>query len=194
MKPADEKERMDANEYLRVCGALVWPASMTRPDIQYAVSVLCSFAQCAGQTHLNAAIGVVAYLHKTRRLGITYGGRIDTPLGLTDSPRYYHESSGLHAYHDSSWGKEPYAWGGYVVMYMGGALTWKASKLKIVADSSAEAETAVASRAAKAVVAVRAILDEIKRPVGGATAMLGDNQAARDTVIKPGCTARTRHF
>mmetsp|Transcript_27268 Transcript_27268/g.88061 ORF Transcript_27268/g.88061 Transcript_27268/m.88061 type:complete len:194 (-) Transcript_27268:1934-2515(-) len=67
MKPADEKERMDANEYL------------------------------------NAAIGVVAYLHKTRRLGIT----------------------------------------------------WKASKLKIVADSSAEAETAVASRAAKAVIAVR---------------------------------------
>jgi len=41
---------------------------------------------------------------------------------------------------------------------------------------------------------VRAILEEIKRPVAGATAMLGDNQAARDTVVKPGCTARTRHF
>jgi len=81
-------------------------------------------------------------------------------------------------------------------MYMGGALTWKASKLKIVANSSAEAETAVASRAGKAVVAVRAILEEIKRPVAGAgaTAMLGDNQAARDTMVKPGCTARTRHF
>jgi hypothetical protein len=33
--------------------------------------------------------------------------------------------------------------GGYVVMYLGGALTWKASRLKIVANSSAEAETAV---------------------------------------------------
>jgi hypothetical protein len=77
---------------------------------------------------------------------------------------------------------------------MGGALTWKASKLKIVADSSAEAETAVASRAVKAVVAMRALLDELKRPAQGATAMLGDNQAARDTVVKRGCIARTRHF
>jgi len=80
---------MNANEYLRVCGALIWPASMTRPDIQYAVSVLCSLAQCARQTHLNAAIGVIAYFYNTRRLGITYGGSTTaTPLGLTDSPRY----------------------------------------------------------------------------------------------------------
>jgi hypothetical protein len=92
MKPADEKDKVDASEYLRVCGALVWPASMTRPDIQYAVGVLCSFAQCAGQTHLNAVIGVIDYLFNTRRLGITYGGSINTPLGLTESPRYYHES------------------------------------------------------------------------------------------------------
>mmetsp|Transcript_30169 Transcript_30169/g.96194 ORF Transcript_30169/g.96194 Transcript_30169/m.96194 type:complete len:154 (-) Transcript_30169:264-725(-) len=79
-------------------------------------------------------------------------------------------------------------------MYMGGALTWKASKLKLVADSSAEAETAVGSKAAKAVVAVRAVLDELNTPVTGATAMIGDNQAARDTIVKPGCTARTRHY
>jgi hypothetical protein len=44
MTPAEDKDKMDASEYLRVCGALVWPASMTRLDIQYAVSVLCSFA------------------------------------------------------------------------------------------------------------------------------------------------------
>mmetsp|Transcript_30170 Transcript_30170/g.96204 ORF Transcript_30170/g.96204 Transcript_30170/m.96204 type:complete len:99 (-) Transcript_30170:264-560(-) len=24
--------------------------------------------------------------------------------------------------------------------------------------------------------------------------MIGDNQAARDTIVKPGCTARTRHY
>jgi hypothetical protein len=115
MTPAEDKDKMDASEYLRVCEALVWPASMTRPDIQYAVSILCSFAQSAGQAHFNAAIGVLAYLYKTRSMGITYGGRVDTPLGLGESPRYYHESSGLHAYHDSSWGKEPYAWGGHAV-------------------------------------------------------------------------------
>jgi hypothetical protein len=46
-------------------------------------------------------------------------------------------------------------------MYQGRVRTWKASRLKIVADSSAEAENAVASKAAKAVVNVRALLDEI---------------------------------
>eukprot|EP00962_Isochrysis_galbana_P023198 scaffold6972_cov135-Isochrysis_galbana.AAC.2 len=117
-----------------------------------------------------------------------------TPPVLLELPPHYVESNGLHAYHDSSWGKAPHAWGGYAVTYMGGALTWKASKLKLVADSSAEAETAVGSKAAKAVVAVRAVLDELDAPVAGATAMVGDNQAARDTIVKPGCTARTRHY
>mmetsp|Transcript_2194 Transcript_2194/g.7161 ORF Transcript_2194/g.7161 Transcript_2194/m.7161 type:complete len:1030 (+) Transcript_2194:1510-4599(+) len=111
LKPADENDRVDTSEYLRACGALVWPASMTRPDIQYAVSVLCSFAQCAGRAHLDAAVNAIGYLYKTRALGITYGGKLQTPPGLLELPPHFIESNGLHAYHDSSWGKTPYAGG-----------------------------------------------------------------------------------
>jgi hypothetical protein len=89
LAPAAEGDRVNSIEYLRLCGAIVWPASMTRPDIQYAVSILCSFSQCAGPAHMRAALTVIGYLHKTNDLGITYGGIRGIPLGLVEQPPQY---------------------------------------------------------------------------------------------------------
>ena len=44
---------------------------MTRPDVSYAVGILCSFSQSAGPAHYAAALRVLGYLYKTRDIVIT---------------------------------------------------------------------------------------------------------------------------
>ena len=38
------------------------------------------------------------------------------------------------------------------------------------------------------------VLEDMDRPVKGPTPILGDNQAARDIIVNPGATSRTRYF
>ena len=68
------------------------------------------------------------------------------PIGLTEFPPHFEKSRGLHTYHDSSFGR-PRPMGGFVVMYCNGPADWSAGYLKIVPESSHEAEAAIASRA-----------------------------------------------
>ena len=80
-------------------------------------------------------------------------------------------------------------------MYCNGALHWSARRVKIIPDSSAEAETAVASRAAKETVSVRLVLVDMGAEVHGPTTiLLTDCKAARDIIIKVGSSHRTKYF
>ena len=79
-------------------------------------------------------------------------------------------------------------------MYCNGALDWSAKIIKIIPDSSCEAETALASRAAKSTCFVRGLLRFHRRPVAAATPMLGDNQAMHTLITQEGATSRTRYY
>ena len=79
-------------------------------------------------------------------------------------------------------------------MYCNGAVDWSAKLIKIVPDSTCEAETALASRAAKATCFIRGLLRFHKRPVATATPALGDNKAMYTLVTQEGATPRTRYF
>ena len=98
---------------------------------------------------------MIGYLATTKRLGITYGGRIRIPMGLKEHPAGLVESSGLYCVHDNSFGTTARPMGGYVVMFCNGAVDWSAGALKIVPGSVHEAESAQASRAAKATIYAR---------------------------------------
>ena len=119
---------------------------------------LCSFSLAPGPAHWAAALKVLGYLHKTRHLGITYGGKLRMPMGLETLPARFHENHGLH---NSSCGTSPQPYGGYLIMLANGAIEWKASKSKIPADSTAYAETVVAAKAANATVATRQLLSDL---------------------------------
>ena len=71
-------------------------------------------------------------------------------------------------------------------MASNGALGYGANKVKISPQSTCEAELALAAKASKAMVAQRTIFEDLGRGVSAATVMLGDNQACRDVIIKPG--------
>ena len=79
-------------------------------------------------------------------------------------------------------------------MYNNGCVNGSSRKVKIVPDSSCEAETALSSKASKETVATRLVLDDAGRTVAGPTPLLGDNQATRDVIVMAGTTSRTRHF
>ena len=75
-----------------------------------------------------------------------------------------------------------------------GAIAWGSRKLRIVPDIAAEAETAVASRAAKGTVAVSMILEDLRGGVYGPTTLIIDCKATKDIITKPGSTQSTRYF
>jgi hypothetical protein len=190
----DAPNKVDTNEYMQMIGSILWVANMSRPDIAYHSSRLAMYSRCPTEDHRKFALSVIGYLVKTKDMGITYGGKLRVPIGMDDFPNGYVESLGLHTYYDSSWGKETSPFGGYVIMLNNGAIAWSSRKLRIVPDSTAEAETAVSSRAAKDTVAVRMILEDLRACVTGPTALLGDCKATKDIITKPGSTQRTRYF
>ena len=185
---------VDKRLYLQLVGKLVWPSSMTRPDIAMAVSVLCSCMADPRQEHYDAALVVLGYLVSTKELGITYGGPIITPFGLSAKPPDLDAVHGLHCYHDSSWGTQPRPMGGYVIMYCNGALDYGAKAVKIVPASSCEAETAVASVATKAMCFTRENLRAQGMRLTGPTVMIGDNKAMYEMVQQEGASIRTRYY
>jgi hypothetical protein len=180
--------------FLKLMGKLVWPSSMTRLDISMPVSTLCSCVSDARQVHYDWGLVIAGYLSSHADLGITYGGSLRIPYGLSQAPVGFYESHGLYTAHDSSWGTRPKPLGGYVIMYMNGAVDWSAKLVKIVPDSSCEAETAVASFASKGTCFIRGLLRFHQRPVAASTPMLGDNEAMHTLVTNEGATYRTRYY
>ena len=194
LEPAAEGNVFDKGLYLQLIGKLVWPTTMTRVDAAFAVNTLAGFVHSPSAEHYKHALNVLGYLSATREMGITYGGRIKIPLGLTEYPTGFESSMGLYCVHDSSWGTRPRPMGGYVIMYNNGAVDWSAGNVKIVPHSSHEAESAIASRAARGTAFTRELLRVNGKAVTAATPALGDNKALFISVQQEGATSRTRYY
>jgi len=167
---------------------------MVRLDITHSTNKLCSRVEEADEVDYSNGLRIIGYLSTTKRLGITFGGRLQVPLGLKQLPPGFAESGGLYTVHDSSFGTEARPMGGYCIMYCNGAVDWAASHLKIVPDSSHEAESAEASRAAKASIFTRQLLLNNGRKVSGPTLCVGDNKSNHTTSQQIGASSRTRYY
>ena len=160
-------------------GALLW-CTMTRPDVSYYVAFLCQFMSDPSLEAYEAGLAVLSYLNTTRELGITYDGR----------------KRRLLVYTDSSWSKSPKPFHGHAILYCGAVVSFQARKTKILPQSSAEAESAAYSVAAKDLAFVLNVMgeeclhDEVELPVP----IMCDSEAAIATLTKPGVTQRTRHY
>ena len=87
---------------------------------------------------------------------------------------------------------------GWVVMFMGCAVSWSAKKLKIVPLSSAEAETACGSIACRDLQFVKFVLGDLFMEKGGIPMspipVVTDSEATYHGSENPGATGRTRHY
>eukprot|EP00965_Chrysotila_dentata_P012420 408618-Pleurochrysis_carterae.AAC.1 len=72
--------------YQSLVGALLYCSTQTRPDIAYAVGMLCRAMSCPTIDMLNAAKRVLFYLSHHRAVGLRYARAESTPLtGFSDS-------------------------------------------------------------------------------------------------------------
>ena len=83
---------------------------------------------------------------------------------------------------------------GYVVLANNTPVAWAAKKLKIVPQSSMEAETAAMCAGTKVLVFIKSLFALLGMIADLPMNVYTDNDAARLTVINPGTTARTKHY
>jgi hypothetical protein len=116
----DERNR----SYAEHMGSLIWPATISRPDIAFAVARLGSYTANPGPAHWTALKRVFRYLKGTRSLRITYGGinpeKSGTPILDTHG-----------AFSDADFAANPddmKSVSGYVYMLGGGPIAWHSKK------------------------------------------------------------------
>ena len=164
-------------EYQSIVGALNYCATHTRPDVAYSVGMLSRAMAYPTPELLARAQRVLAYLYRTRDLGLRYEG----------------DSLPLDGFSDSDWAVK-HSTSGFVFRYCKAAISWGSKKQKSVALSSCEAEIVAASEAAKEAVYFSRFLTELGFGSGDPTALSVDNKAARDLAYNPEHHERTKHI
>jgi hypothetical protein len=178
---------------LQLVGALLYLATMSRPDLLYHMSVLCSFMQNPSLQCFEAAQSLLLYAGKTRDLSIRYTPNFKVPDGLRDHSDVIHQHGGLCSLSDSSW-TAPKSTCGYCVLMAGGPIAFSSRKLNVIADSSALAEYSAASACTKENTFVRNLLSELGYCISGPVILGVDNTAAIKISEDRGATKLTKHF
>ncbi|KAI3508923.1 hypothetical protein L1887_23945 [Cichorium endivia] len=166
----DEEERVDANQYRRLIGRLLY-LQATRPDITYSVNILSQFVSDPKQSHWNAALRILRYLKTTIGQGILL-------------PR--EGATNLVAYSDSDWLGCPYSRRsrtGYLLLLGGAPVSWKSKKQSVVSRSSAEAEYRAMATTVSEVLWVRWLLSELDMVITTPTSLMCDNESAKHILI-----------
>ena len=195
MEKGDENTVFKRHEFLEGLGEIGWVALMTMPELAGYHSMLASHMQYPTRKAYEAMMYMLGYIINNGESNpIVYGGRLKTPPGLTAKPANFDEASGMYATHDSSWGKRPRPQAGHAVFRANAAMYWSSAPLRVICTSTAEAETAEASRATKSVTFGRMLTEDAGRPAMGPTAILGDNSASYQLIQKAGSSQLTRYF
>lgn len=127
-KDAAEREDMANIPYQEAVGSLLFAAQVLRPDLQFAVNMVCRFSHNPGRQHWNAVKRIFRYIKGTMDARLTY--RLD-------------DEAGLHGFCDADWAGDAAdrrSVTGYTFMLQGAAISWNSKKQPTVALSTTEAE------------------------------------------------------
>jgi len=192
-----DRDKASRLPYMQLIGSLLYLSTMTRPDIAYHMSILCSLMHDPTPVAYYAAIDLLLYV-STSNLTMHFPGVVQAPSGLDPSMREsIIASGGLVAFSDSTW-RRPDHHGfnmfGFVIYFMGAPISFASKQLKVVALSSAEAEYAAASYTCREVVFVRNVLVDLGFHIQFPTVICVDNRAAIEIAHNIGVTSRNKHF
>jgi hypothetical protein len=123
--------------YLSKIGSVIYPATMTRPDIAHHASKLASFASNPSSQHQDAIDRVIRYLNGTKYHALQYGGVPEATVSVFEgsSDASFADLPGMK----SSEGRQ--------FELFGGSIDWKSTKQKTVGRSTTEVELRAASDA-----------------------------------------------
>lgn len=126
-----EKYEMNNKPYRELIVSLLYLARRTRPDISYAMSVLCRASQNLSVLHWNAAKRVLRYLSETKDYGLM--------VGRTGVKGQGYEGDELIAYSDVDLAgdrSDRLSTTGFVIFLNARILSWGSRKQKCVGLSS----------------------------------------------------------
>ena len=113
--------------YASAVGSLMYAMVCTRPDIGYVVGVVSRFMSNPSKEHWNAVKWILWYLKGTSNMCLRFGSGKPQLDGYTDSDM----SADVDTSRSTS---------GYVITYVGGAISWQLRLQKTVVLSTTEAE------------------------------------------------------
>ncbi|KAL8116619.1 hypothetical protein AgCh_022965 [Apium graveolens] len=148
-KSLDEKDLMNKVPYASAIGSIMYAMVCTRPDVSYALSMTSRYQSNLGEGHWTAVKNILKYLKRTKDSFLVYGGE---------------EKLVVKGYTDASFQTDrddTVSQSGFVFCLNGGAVSWKSSKQKTVADSTKEAEYIATCEAAKEAVWIRKFISDL---------------------------------
>jgi hypothetical protein len=166
--------------YRTMTCSLLW-LTRTRPDIAFAVTMLCKFLKNPRPQHWADLKHIARYLAGTSKRGLCF------------KP----DSMVISAYSDSDWATDPTSRrsvSGSILLLGGSPVYTKSQQQKIVALSSMEAETYALSGTCQTVVYSRRLMGDFGYPQMEPTLVRVDNQATISMAKSILISWRTRHI
>ncbi|EGD74758.1 hypothetical protein PTSG_12519 [Salpingoeca rosetta] len=188
-KPADKEEPLPDVPFRELLGSLLYAATMTRPDISAAVSILSRRMQHFGMDHWKAAKHLLRYIKGTLSYTIKYAATGDTSNGST-------ADGVLSAYSDASFASDVdtrRSRTGFVVFCSTGPVSWNSKLQATVATASADAEYMALAATAQELMFLRQLQEELTGAVlCEPTLVHTDNQPAQR--VAEHAASRMRHI
>jgi hypothetical protein len=184
MSPAtpEEKEKMKDIPYREAVGKLLYLSIATRPDIAFAVSVLCRYNDNPGPEHWTAVKRVIRYLKKTQNCKLVYA-----PSNSYE-PFITHSDADLGGDADNA-----RSTAGFVISVGGGAVLWSSRLQRQVAMSSTEAEYTTAAATGSEIIWMRDFFDEIGYDTSEPSTLFIDSASALQVAKNPEHQSTMKH-
>lgn len=163
-------------------GSLLYLAQCTRPDLAYAVGVAGRHVETPTRADAAQLKRALKYVKGTKDMVLEFPGEEIDLTGYSDA-----DYAGCSETRKST--------SGYVFMVAGGCVSWRSARQRIVAQSTAEAEYVSAAEAAKEMVWLRRLLEEmigegrIKKPI-----LYVDNQSAIKMIENESMHRHAKHI
>ena len=213
--PLTDKELQKAEKkfgfsYRQGIGELIYGMVTCRPDISFPLIKLSQYSTKPALEHFEAVQELYNYIRSTKSDGIYYWRttpRMDLPLGplpetkedknYTPQTREQYDRLNTRASVDSDYANDTThrrSVSGIAIKLAGGTIFYKTAFQVTVALTSTEAEFIAACEAAKIILYIRSILDDINVKQDTATTLYEDNQGALLMANSGQPTKRTRHM
>uniref|UniRef100_A0ABD2WAX0 Reverse transcriptase Ty1/copia-type domain-containing protein n=1 Tax=Trichogramma kaykai TaxID=54128 RepID=A0ABD2WAX0_9HYME len=159
--------------YREAIGSLMYLATMTRPDIAYAVNYLSRKQVSPSEDDWKEVKRIFRYLQGTKEIGLMYRGTVDNLTNHTDSSFRDHLDSTSTS--------------GYVIKFFGDPVAWRSHKQTLVTLSTCQAEYLAMSEVTQELISldksIRDMLGETKLPAK----IWCDNRSTIDCTQMDGC-------